>query len=69
MEAPDLFACILIPPSQLWLNELLIASLQLRNLMAPDSFDNLGLVFKGDEGKDQNAAPPAANTNQTETKK
>lgn len=64
-----MFAWILIPPSQYWRNELLIASLQLRNLMAPDSFDNLGLVFKGDEGKDQNAAPPAANTNQTENKK
>ncbi|KAJ5357191.1 hypothetical protein N7541_004349 [Penicillium brevicompactum] len=65
--AKDYLACRM--DNQYWRNELLIASLQPRNLMAPDSFDNLGLVFKGDEGKDQNSAPPAANMNQTETKK
>lgn len=69
MEASDLVAWTLVPYNQCWLNELLIASLHVRNLMAPDSFDNLGLVFKGEEGKDQNATPLAANTTQTETKK
>lgn len=69
MEASDLVAWTLAPSNQWWLNEMLIASLHVRNLMAPDSFDNLGLVFKGEEGKDQNATPLAANTTQTETKK
>jgi cytochrome c oxidase assembly protein subunit 19 len=39
--------------------------------MAPDNFQNLGLIFKDDEGKDQTSAAsaaPAANANQTGNK-
>ncbi|KAJ5872423.1 uncharacterized protein N7529_004776 [Penicillium soppii] len=42
-----------------------------KNLMAPDNFQNLGLIFKDDEGKDQTSAAsaaPAANANQTGNK-
>ncbi|OQD94396.1 hypothetical protein PENSOL_c026G07699 [Penicillium solitum] len=31
-----------------------------KNLMAPDNFENLGLVFKDGEGKQQTPATPAA---------
>jgi cytochrome c oxidase assembly protein subunit 19 len=39
-----------------------------RNLMAPDNFQNLGLVFKDEEGKNQTLATPAANASETGNK-
>jgi cytochrome c oxidase assembly protein subunit 19 len=47
------------------------ADLQLviRNLMAPDNFENLGLVFKDGEGKEQTPATPAAGSANPEQKR
>lgn len=42
-------------------------AISIRNLMAPDNFQNLGLVFKED-GKEQNPAIPATDANDTGTK-
>jgi cytochrome c oxidase assembly protein subunit 19 len=36
--------------------------------MAPDNFQNLGLVFKDEEGKDQTSSTPAPDASQTTTK-
>ncbi|KAJ5243904.1 hypothetical protein N7489_004000 [Penicillium chrysogenum] len=40
-----------------------------KNLMAPDNFENLGLVFKDGEGKGQTPATPAASPANPEQKR
>lgn len=41
----------------------------IRNLMAPDNFENLGLVFKDGEGKEQTATTSNAGTTNPQQKR
>jgi hypothetical protein len=50
-------------------NTILIKSLSIfRNLMAPDNFQNLGLVFKDDQPKGKDATTSTAQAQGTEKK-